>query len=198
MRDLDETDRRILGLLLDDARRSWREIADAVDLSPPAVSDRVDRLEGLGVVRGFTADIDRTKLRAGTPVLVTVHAVPGTATPLAGELADADRVEHVFESADDEVVFSAVVEDGDPLPLLRRHGDLDDIQGYDVSVLRRRAWSPSVEGVELALTCDECGNTVTSEGETERIDGEQYHFCCGSCRDSFVEMYEDLREGADV
>ncbi|PSP70538.1 ArsR family transcriptional regulator, partial [Halobacteriales archaeon QH_6_68_27] len=155
-------------------------------------------LEELGVVRGFTADIDRTKLRAGTPVLVTVDAVPGTATALVDELADADRVEHVFESADDEVVFSAVVEDGDPLPLLRRHGDLDDIQGYDVSVLRRRAWSPSVEGVELALTCDECGNTVTSEGETERIDGEQYHFCCGSCRDSFVEMYEDLREGADV
>ena len=198
MRDLDETDRRILGLLLDDARRSWREIADAVDLSPPAVSDRVDRLEGLGVVRGFTADIDRTKLRAGTPVLVTVDAVPGTATPLVDELADADRVEHVFESADDEVVFSAVVEDGDPLPLLRRHGDLDNVREYDVSVLRRRAWSPSVEGVELALTCDECGNTVTSEGETERIDGGQYHFCCGSCRDSFVEMYEDLREGADV
>ena len=65
-------------------------------------------------------------------------------------------------------------------------------------MLRRRAWSPSVEGVELALTCDECGNTVTSEGETKHIDGEQYHFCCGSCRDSFVEMYEDLREGADV
>jgi DNA-binding Lrp family transcriptional regulator len=198
MRDLDETDRRILGLLLDDARRSWREIADAVDLSPPAVSDRVDRLEGLGVVRGFTADIDRTKLRAGTPVLVTVDAVPGTATALVDELADADRVEHVFESADDEVVFSAVVEDGDPLALLGRHGDLDDVREYDVSVLRRRAWSPSVEGVELALACDECGNTVTSEGETERIDGEQYHFCCGSCRDSFVEMYEDLREGADV
>jgi DNA-binding Lrp family transcriptional regulator len=198
MRDLDETDRRILGLLLDDARRSWREIADAVDLSPPAVSDRVDRLEGLGVVRGFTVDLDRTKLRAGTPVLVTVDAVPGTATALVDELADADRVEHVFESADDEVVFSAVVEDGDPLPLLRRHGDLDNVREYDVSVLRRRAWSPSVEGVELALTCDECGNTVTSEGETERIDGEQYHFCCGSCRDSFVEMYEDLREGADV
>ena len=160
MRDLDETDRRILGLLLDDARRSWREIADAVDLSPPAVSDRVDRLEELGVVRGFTVDLDRTKLRAGTPVLVTVDAVPGTATALVDELADADRVEHVFESADDEVVFSTLVEDGDPLPFLRRHGDLDDIRGYDVSVLRRRAWSPSVEGVELALTCDECGNTV--------------------------------------
>jgi len=101
MRDIDETDRQILGLLLDDARRSWREIADAVDLSPPAVSDRVERLEELGVVRGFTVDVDRTKLRGGTPVLVTVDVRPGTADALADDLTDADRVEHVFETADD-------------------------------------------------------------------------------------------------
>ena len=198
MRDIDETDRQILGLLLDDARRSWRDIADTVDLSPPAVADRVERLEELGVVRGFTVDVDRTKLRGGTPVLVTVDAVPGTAESLADELTDADRVEHVFETADDRVVFSAVVEDGDPLPLLRTVGELDDVREYDVSLLRGQNWSPSVEGVELALTCDECGNTVTSEGESERLDGDVYHFCCNSCRESFVGMYEDLREGADV
>ncbi len=198
MRDIDETDRQILGLLLDDARRSWREIADVVGLSPPAVADRVERLDDLGVVRGFTLDVDRTKLRGGTPVLVTVETVPGTGDGLADALADADRVEHLFATADDRVVFSAVVEEGDAVSVLRDSADLDDVRDYEVSLLRHRSWSPSVEGVELALTCDECGNTVTSEGESERIDGEQYHFCCGSCRESFVEMYEDLREGAEV
>ncbi|MEF8851594.1 MAG: AsnC family transcriptional regulator [Haloarculaceae archaeon] len=198
MRDIDETDRQILGLLLDDARRSWREIADVVDLSPPAVADRVERLEELGVVRGFTLDIDRTKLRGGTPVLVTVATEPGAGDALADALADADRVEHLFATADDRVVFSAVLDEGDAVSVLHDSADLDDVRDYEVSLLRKRSWSPSVEGVELALTCDECGNTVTSEGESERIDGELYHFCCGSCRDSFVEMYEELREGADL
>lgn len=198
MRDIDETDRQILGLLLEDARRSWRDIADVVGLSPPAVADRVERLEELGVVRGFTLDLDRKKLRGGTPVLVTVATVPGAGGTLADQLADADRVEHLFETADDRVVFSAVVEDGDAVSLLRDSTDLENVRDYEVSLLRRRSWSPSVEGVELALSCDECGNTVTSEGESERIDGERYHFCCGSCRDSFVEMYEQLREGADA
>jgi Lrp/AsnC family leucine-responsive transcriptional regulator len=130
-------------------------------------------------------------------VLVTVDAVAGTAGSLAGELTDADRVEHVFETADDRVVFSAVVEGGDPLDLLRTVGDLADVRDYDVSLLRGQEWSPSVEGVELALTCDECGNTVTSEGESERLGGDVYHFCCNSCRESFVGMYEELREGAE-
>jgi DNA-binding Lrp family transcriptional regulator len=198
MRELDETDRTILALLLDDARRSWRDIADAVDLSPPAVSDRVDRLEEIGLIRGFTVDLDRSKLRSGTPVLVDVDVEPDAAGPVREALLDADRVEHVFRTADERVVVTALVEDGAVRDLLAKHVDLGDVRDFEVELLRDRDWSPSVEDVELALTCDECGNTVTTEGESERLDGDAYHFCCESCRDSFVDMYEDLREGAEV
>ena len=198
MRDLDDTDRRILGLLLDDARRSWRDIADVVDLSPPAVADRVDRLDDLGVIRGFTVDIDRSKLRAGVPVLVTVTMTPGAATAASESLSDADAVEHVFTTAEEGVVFTATVEQGDVLSLLRSTLVMDDVREYDVSLLGDRSWNPSVAEADLALSCDECGNTVTAEGETRELDGETYHFCCESCEDSFVEMYEDLRDGADI
>ncbi|MFB6083699.1 MAG: Lrp/AsnC family transcriptional regulator, partial [Halorientalis sp.] len=47
MRGLDETDREILDILLSDGRRPYSDIAEAVDLSPPAVSDRIDRLQEL-------------------------------------------------------------------------------------------------------------------------------------------------------
>ncbi|WP_114579476.1 AsnC family transcriptional regulator [Saliphagus sp. LR7] len=50
MPELDSTDAVILELLLEDARRSYREIADEVGLSPPTVSNRVDRLRDLGVI----------------------------------------------------------------------------------------------------------------------------------------------------
>jgi len=198
MRDLDDTDRRILGLLLDDARRSWRDIADVVDLSPPAVADRVDRLDDLGVIRGFTVDIDRSKLRAGVPVLVTVTMTPGAATAASESLSGADAVEHVFTTAEEGVVFTATVEQGDVLSLLGSTLVMDDVREYDVSLLGDRSWNPSVAEAELALSCDECGNTVTAEGETRELDGETYHFCCESCEASFVEMYEDLRDGADI
>ncbi|MFC6725497.1 Lrp/AsnC family transcriptional regulator, partial [Halobium palmae] len=60
MRDLDDTDREILRLLLANARRPYSDIAEHVGLSAPAVSDRVERLQELGVVRGFTLDLDRS------------------------------------------------------------------------------------------------------------------------------------------
>jgi len=52
--------------------------------------------------------------------------------------------------------------------------------------------------VEFALTCAECSNTVDSEGETARIDGEVYHFCCPSCLSQFRERYQRLEEGRDL
>ena len=55
----DEIDRAIVALLTEDARRSFNDIGDRVGLSAPAVKRRVDRLEETGVIRGYTARIDR-------------------------------------------------------------------------------------------------------------------------------------------
>src|SRR5829696_2732507 len=55
---MDDTDRRIVALLQEDARRSFKDIGEHVHLSAPAVKRRVDRLEADGVIRGYTAVID--------------------------------------------------------------------------------------------------------------------------------------------
>jgi DNA-binding Lrp family transcriptional regulator len=55
---MDDTDRRIVALLREDARRSFKDIGDHVHLSAPAVKRRVDRLERDGVIRGYTAIVD--------------------------------------------------------------------------------------------------------------------------------------------
>jgi len=55
---LDAVDRRIVALLRENARRSFKDIGTHVHLSAPAVKRRVDRLEREGVVRGYTATID--------------------------------------------------------------------------------------------------------------------------------------------
>jgi DNA-binding Lrp family transcriptional regulator len=55
---MDETDREIVALLRQNARRSYLDIGERVHLSAPAVKRRVDRLEQHGVIRGYTAIID--------------------------------------------------------------------------------------------------------------------------------------------
>ncbi len=55
---MDAIDRKIVALLREAARRSFKDIGARVGLSAPAVKRRVDRLEAIGVIRGYVAVID--------------------------------------------------------------------------------------------------------------------------------------------
>ena len=55
---MDDIDRRIVALLRENARRSFKDIGSHVGLTAPAVKRRVDRLEEDGVIRGYTAMVD--------------------------------------------------------------------------------------------------------------------------------------------
>nr|BCX00558.1 MAG: AsnC family transcriptional regulator [Bacteroidota bacterium] len=59
---LDEIDFKILHYLERHGRATYREIAEAIDLSPPSVHQRVKRLEREGYIQGYRAVIAREKL----------------------------------------------------------------------------------------------------------------------------------------
>lgn len=196
MRSLDETDIEILEHLAKNARESFAQIGEAVDLTGPAVSDRVQRLENAGIIRQFTIDVDRSQLRAGVPVLVELDIEMNVVDESVERLRETDAVEHVFETANGTLLCYVRVERGRVKQWLSSVIETDTLRGYDVTLVERVEWSPSVGGTEFALTCAECGNTVTNEGESERIDDTVYHFCCPSCHSRFKERYEQFEQGA--
>jgi len=55
---IDDTDKHILNLLMENARISYADIAKAVGMKSPSVIERIKRLENLGIIKGYTADID--------------------------------------------------------------------------------------------------------------------------------------------
>lgn len=59
---LDGTDHEILGLLTADGRRTIADIAGRVSLSSAATKRRIDRLQRLGVITGYTAVVDYARL----------------------------------------------------------------------------------------------------------------------------------------
>ncbi|PHQ42081.1 ArsR family transcriptional regulator [Halorubrum sp. C191] len=196
MRTLDETDREIIRLLLADARRPYSDIAERVDLSAPAVSDRVDRLREVGVIEGFTLRIDGDALSDGLRVLATLAVAPADAERVHAAVASHERVEHAFLTADGEVTVVARVEEGIARDLVDDAVGLAAVRDLSVRLLDAHEWSPAVGDADLAVECVECGNTVTAEGESARIDGTLYHFCCGSCRENFEERFDRIEEGA--
>lgn len=196
MRDLDDTDRELLRLLLDDARQSYRALADEVGLSPPAVSDRIDRLRDVGVIDRFTVDVDRTLLQDGTRLTVTLEVTPGESATVREALAGVQGVEHVFATADSRLLVVASVPDADVERHLQPAFDTGAVEAVDVVPVVAADWHPGLGEATLGLACAECGNTVTREGVSAILDGERYEFCCESCEGRFVGRYEELKEDA--
>ncbi len=72
-RPLDRTDRGLIGLLQEDARRSNKELAGLAGIAPSTCSERVRRLEDEGVFRGFHADVDPSVLGIGMRAVIAVR-----------------------------------------------------------------------------------------------------------------------------
>ncbi|GAB3814053.1 Lrp/AsnC family transcriptional regulator [Micromonospora zhanjiangensis] len=68
---MDHMDWALLRELQSDARLSFSELSRRVHLSPPAVAERVRRLEESGVVTGYHAHVDLN--RAGRTVLASIR-----------------------------------------------------------------------------------------------------------------------------
>lgn len=82
MERLDEIDELILAELAENARATYAEIGQRVNLSAPAVKRRVDRMLETGAIRGFTTVIDRNALGWNTEAFVQVFC-HGTIAPAA-------------------------------------------------------------------------------------------------------------------
>ena len=79
---MDDIDRRIVALLRENARRSFRDIGEDVHLTAPAVKRRVDRLEREGVILGYTTIVDPSAFGWHTEAFVDLYCdgrMPGEA-----------------------------------------------------------------------------------------------------------------------
>lgn len=92
---IDVVDRKLLRLLAEDASCKYADLGKAVNLTGPAVHERVKRLKRDGVITGTVATLDGQKI--GCPLLAFVHVdtdgwgLTGSVRNLA-QLADVEEI----------------------------------------------------------------------------------------------------------
>ena len=99
---MDAIDRAILELLVKDARRSITDIAEKVNLSVAPVKRRIDRLEHSGVITGYTALVDHSRLGAGFEAFTELRFAGDTKVEaITGAAKSIPEVIEVFTVAGD-------------------------------------------------------------------------------------------------
>ncbi len=131
---LDSTDRRIVDVLLADARCSASEVGRLVGLSPPAARRRIDRLKTIGLIRGYTILLDHQLIGDQIEAFIELRFAPGT---------QVDEIDTAVTNLP-EVIESFTLA-GDPDALARvRVRDLNHLKAVVDQIRRGRRGGPKV------------------------------------------------------
>lgn len=138
--DIDEVDRRILAALHADARTPNSALADAVGIAPSTCHGRVRRLQELGVIRGFYADIDPAAIGLPLQAMISVSLQSNARGKIRHFVQQIRRRPHVIDvyflaGADDFIIHVAA-------------RDTDDLRSFVVDNLNSDA---DVAGTQTSL-----------------------------------------------
>lgn len=104
--ELNELDLKIIKMLERDARASFRELAKKLGVSEGTVHNRVRRLQQVGVIKGYSARVDPTKLGFDLTAVIGLRVVGGHLVEVEKELSRLKEVCCVYDVTGD---YDAIV-----------------------------------------------------------------------------------------
>ena len=106
---LDKLHWSILSALQQNARASLAGIGRKIGLTPPAVADRVKRLEDLGVIEGYWTSISHTKVGYQLKAIITLRAFMGKLKPFLERVKTLEEVINCYRITGNENIIMEVV-----------------------------------------------------------------------------------------
>ena len=144
-RDLDNVDRGILYMLQKDARNTTSEdIADKTGVSASTIRNRLDRLEGDGIIEGYHPKIDYEAANLPLRVMFIITAPPKQRSDIVNKLLDIQGVVDVREMITGKHNIQTEVVGRDTSDIVRITDAIHDL-GVEVEsseIMKRRRVQP--------------------------------------------------------
>lgn len=198
--DLDKTDVAILRCLQQDCRSSLRTIAKKIGVSVPTVSARLATLEQLGIVSGYSADLNPDRLNE-TSITLAVKTRLQATEAVSKALAAHDWARRVRNTRNGWVIIDATVVDrGDIDSVLEDIGSLPDVvdcQHFDgLRPVKEAPLALITDSLSTSLICFQCKGPIKGEPIKLRMDERDHYLCCHSCEKLYLEKYKRLKAEA--
>ncbi|WP_297474947.1 Lrp/AsnC family transcriptional regulator [Thermococcus sp.] len=143
MPGVDEKDREILRILREEGRITLTDLGRRVNLSPASVRNRLDKLERLGAVKGYSAVVDPAFLDEYVSVFfeLTLAIDDHTVDPLLRKVAEMENVESLYRRSGGRQI------------LIKAHfHDTDEVKAFAGRL--KRLFGRNLERVEATLIID--------------------------------------------
>lgn len=94
---MDDLDLKILNLLMDNSKLSYRKLAARIGVTPATVMNRINRLEKDGIIIKYSAVLDYEKLGYDISAIVEVRVSKGKLFEVEKKIANDPHVRAVFD-----------------------------------------------------------------------------------------------------
>lgn len=195
--DLDNTDVEIIGILQRDGRISFRDVSKKIGVATPTVSERVKRLEKLGVIKGYAAIVDPEALGELTLVL-KIKTAPTKLDHVGETLKKMKEFKEIYIVSKSELFTKATISEGNMRIFLAGLEAIPEIVDYEYSIVLRALKEGQramvTEGLSINLECAYCDAPIKGEPVKVKLGGEIRYVCCRICARESRERYEKWAE----
>jgi Lrp/AsnC family transcriptional regulator, leucine-responsive regulatory protein len=144
---LNRSDQRILSVLVKNGRATQQELGEAAGLSPSAAARRQKALEDDGILRGYLADINLSRLGMGASVMITIT--------LDSQSEDAMAAFEAAVTQSPSIIRCHLMSGRNDYLLVVRAGSIED---YEMIHRQEIARLPRVARIETAFALREVVN----------------------------------------
>ncbi len=106
---LDSINKAILKLLQEDAKQSNTAIARKVGISSPAVSERIKKLEDMGIIKGYKTLVAAEQLGYNLRAIITLKAFMGKLKPFLKKVKTYDEIVNCYRVTGDENIVMEII-----------------------------------------------------------------------------------------
>lgn len=126
---LDESDQKIVRLLIENARVSYSDLGEKIGISRVAVKARIQALERRGVIEEYTTVINPQKISGAVSCYFEIETTPGSLSEVIDILNGDDTVTQIYRvTGRDKLHVHAVAASGEEMETFL-HAVIDTLPG---------------------------------------------------------------------
>ncbi|TMI56939.1 AsnC family transcriptional regulator [Candidatus Bathyarchaeota archaeon] len=196
MSELDDVDARILGILVEDGRRSFREVARRAGITTPTVQTRIKRMMDEGLILGVSPIFNPSKFQLGLVFQLYLRVNPAEIEEIARNLEKRLEVRGIYlTTGENNLTIRINVDSLEELQqftetLDREFGVEQNSSQMIVRIFKDDQAVIVRPGMGVHLKCETCNGPIPTKPFILKVAGNQRFFCCPMCLAKFREKYE--------
>jgi Lrp/AsnC family leucine-responsive transcriptional regulator len=195
--NLDSTDIKILQALRENGRLSYRQIAEKVKVSVPTVSSKVSNLESMGIIKGYSAELDAEKL-GGVSHIVEVFCKPSDIVKLGERFRTMETVRRAYQLSSGHLLLVCTFPTHNGFnEFIRAVSEIPELTSYNtsalVTVIKDESRALIRNDGTIILECAYCHKIMHDTGRKVSLGDKDYYVCCPVCEKALEEKYASLQ-----